>query len=289
MKHLSKFLVIVLLSSCASTKIIELGSKATIKGTEVSEKALDIFTLLSQQANIDKSQQDKIKVLTNPDPATMRLPDTKVQDFSKEIAPRVKAYQSLLSTYKAFTLLTDSKYGDKIQESVSALQESYNLIKNLPNLPTTVSTKLPGVSKIITQAIQAKKIKVHNQILFSLTQLYITLWDEDQKIWNDYIDRIYNDYAQSLNSVSSKRYNAKKISENSNEPYSDESTVILIYRLDKRDKIIKQKNEIKNQFNDFGKALKELNQVHGEISKSKTNVTDVINMLSSIENLLKQK
>lgn len=289
MKHLSKFIIIILLSSCTSTKIIELGGKASIKGTEVSQKALDIFKLLSQQAEIDKSQQDKVKVLTNPYPATMPLPNTQIQDFSKQIMPRIKAYQSLLNTYRAFALLTDSKYGDKVLESVTALQESYNSIEKLPDLPSTVSAKLPEVSKMITRAIQAKKIKVHNQILFSLTQLYITLWDEDQNVWNNYIDRIYNDYSNGLNSVSSKKYDAKKISENSKEPYSDESTVILMYRLDSRDKIIKQKNEIKSQFNDFAKALNGLNKVHEEISKSKTDVADVIKMLNSIENLLKQK
>lgn len=289
MRHLSKLLIIFLLSSCASTKIIELGGKASTKGTEVSQKALDIFTLLSQQADIDKSQQDKIKVLTHPSPATMALPDTKIQDFSNQLSVRVKAYQSLLNTYKVFTLLTDSKYSDKTQEAVSALQESYNSIEKLPDLPTTVSEKLPEVSKMITQAIQAKKIKTHNQILFSLTELYIKLWDEDQKVWNDYLDRVYDDYSTGLNTVDSKKYDSKKISELSKLPFGDEATLILMYRLEKRDEIIKQKNEIKKQLSDFGKAMKELNKIHAEISKSKTDISDVTKMINSIENLLKEK
>ncbi|MDR0801391.1 hypothetical protein [Fluviicola sp.] len=288
-KHLSKLLIVLLLSSCASTKIIELGGKAATTGAEVSQKALDIFTILSQQADIDKSQQDKIKILTHPSPATMTLPDTKTQDFSNQLSARVKAYQNLLNTYKVFTLLTDNKYSDKTQEAVSALQESYNSIEKLPNLPTTVSEKLPEVSKLITQAIQAKKIKAHNQILFSLTQLYIKLWDEDQKIWNDYLDRIYDDYSTGLNTVDSKRYDSKKISELSKEPYSDEATIILMYRLEKRDEITRQKNAIKKQLNDFGKSLKELNKVHAEISKSKTDISDVTKMINSIENLLIEK
>jgi len=287
MKHFSKLLIILLLTSCTSTKIIELGGKASTKGTEVSQKALDIYTLLSKQTEIDKSQQDKLKVLINPKPSEMALPDTKAQDFSKQLASRVKAYQSLLDTYKAFTLLTDSKYGDKTQEAVSALQQSYNSIEKLPDIPTTVTSKLPEVSKMITQAIQAKKIKAHNEILASLTSLYIILWDQDQKIWNDFIDRIYDDYSNGLNKVDSKRYNAKKISEDFKEPYSDESTVILLYRLDKRDEIVKQKNELKKQLNDFAIILKELNKVHVEISKSKPDISDVIKTLNSIENLLK--
>ena len=277
-----------MLSSCASTKIIELGGKASTKGMEVSQKALDVYTVLYQQAEIDKSQRDKITVITNSNPAIMSLPNNVVPSFSEELAPRVEAYQSLLNTYKAFTLLTDPKYGDKTQEAVSALQKSYNSIEKIPNLPSTVSAKLPKVSKIITQEIQAKQIKKHNQILFDLTQLYIAAWDEDQKFWNEYIDLIYNNYSNRLDSLDVKKYDAKKITKNAEEPYNEE-IVILMFRLEKRDKIVKQKNEIKKQLNDFGKALKELNKVHGEITKSKTDVSDVINMLNTIENLLKQK
>ena len=277
-----------MLSSCASTKIIELGGKASTKGMEVSQKALDVYTVLSQQAEIDKSQRDKITVITNSNPAIMSLPNNVVPNFSEELAPRIEAYQSLLNTYKAFTLLTDTKFGDKTQEAVSALQKSYNSIEKLPNLPTTVSAKSTKVSKMIIQEIQAKKIKKHNQILFDLTQLYIAAWDEDQKFWNEYIDLIYNNYSNRLDSLDVKKYDAKKITKNAEEPYNEE-IVILMFRLEKRDKIVKQKNEIKKQLNDFGKALKELNKVHGEISKSKTDVSDVINMLNTIENLLKQK
>jgi hypothetical protein len=289
MRHLSQILIILLLSSCVSTKIIELGGKASTKGTEVSQKALDIFTLLTQQADIDKSQQDKIKVLTHPSPAAMKLPDTEIQDFSSQLSVRIKAYQSLLNTYKVFTLLTDKKYSNKTQEAVSSLQESYNSIGKLPDLPTAVSEKLPEVSKMITQTMQAKKIKNHNQILFSLTDLYIKLWDEDQKVWNDYVDRIYDDYSIGLNTVDSKKYDSRKIAELSKLPFGDEATLILMYRLEVRNEIAKQKNEIKKQLNDFGKALKELNKVHAEISKSKTDISDVTNMIKTIENLLNEK
>jgi hypothetical protein len=180
MKHFLKLLIVVILSSCGtSKKIVELGGKAAVKGTEVSQKALDVFTMLSQQGEIDKSFQDKLKVLTNAEPAKMSLPDTKAPDFSKQIAARVKAYQSLLNTYRTFALLTDGTYSDKTKEAMSALQDSYNAIGKLPDIPQKVSAKLPEVSKGITQAIQAKKIKKHNEVLNHLTDLYVTLWDED--------------------------------------------------------------------------------------------------------------
>ena len=286
MKHLATFLIVLLLSSCASTNRIKLGNETAKKGTEISQKALDIFDLLSQQTDIDKSQQDRINILTNPDPKTMTLPDTKIERFSAQIETRIKAYQSLLNTYKVFALLTDNPYSVKTQEASSLLLKSYNSIEKLPDLPAQVSSKLPALLEKITQAVQAKKIRKHSDVLFNLTQLYVLLWDEDQKIWNQYIDVIYDNYVLALNTVASTKYDSKKIFENSKEPY-DEYTAVLLYRLKQREEIVKRKNEIKKQICHFEKALTELNKIHEELSKSKTNIVDVILMLDSIEKLLK--
>ncbi|QQT56171.1 hypothetical protein I6I98_13270 [Sphingobacterium multivorum] len=289
MRHLFNFLVIILLSSCGSAKIIDLGGKAAIKGTEVSQKGLDIYTMLSQQSGIDKRQQDIVKILTHPSPGTMALPNSPINDFSKQLVVRRKAYQSLLNTYNVFALLTDSKYGDRSHEAVSALQESYNSIEKLPDLPTTVSSKLPEVSKMISQSIQAKKIKSHNQILFGLTELYVKLWEADLKTWDNYLDHVYDDYSTGLNTVDINRYDYKKILEISKLPYKDEPTIIMMYRVEQRDEISEKKNTIKKQLDDFGKALKELNKVHAEISKSTADIVDITKMINSIEGLLKEK
>jgi len=289
MKNLIKLLIIILLTSCSSTKIIELSAKVSAEGIEVSQKGLDIYATLSKQADIDKYQQDKIKVLTHPSPAIMALPNTVVQDFTKQLEPRIKAYQSLLNTYQEFNLLTDSKYGDKTKEAVNTLANSYNSIEKLPDLPPSVSSKLPEISKILTQANQAKKIKIHNEALYRLTELYLLLWNDDLKIWNEYIDAIYNTYALALNSVDSKKFDVKKISQDLKEPYSDDAVIILIYRLNNRNEIIRQRDVIKKQLRDFGKALSAINKAHSEIAKEKTDISDVVSSLNTIENLLKLK
>jgi len=282
-------LACLVLMSCASSKIVELGGKASTKGAEVSQKGVDIYTTLANQTGIDKSQQDKVKVLTSPNPVGMALPNTKAQDFSKQIEPRTKAYKSLTNVYKKFALLTDSKFSDKTQEAVSALQDSYNAINKLPDLPDAVKSKLPEVFKTISQSVQAKKVRAHNEILYSLSQLYLALWNDDLPIWNTYIDRIYDDYANGLNTVDQKRYDAKKISQDNKEPFSDDVIVVLMYRLRNRDEIMKQKSQLKKELNDFGKALEELAKLHSEIAKEKANLTDVTASINKIEELLKEK
>ena len=281
--------LLLILTSCGSSKIIELGGQAATKGIEVSQKALDIYTTLGEQKDIDKSQQDQLKILVNPDPSTMNLPDTKVTDFSAQLKPRIGAYKKLLAVYQAFALLTDSKYSDKTKEAISALQDSYDSLNKLPDLPESVSSKLPELGQYLTEAIQAKKIKKHNEILYCLSKIYLELWNKDKDTWDQYIDMVYNSYAEGLNTVESKRYDAGKISDNNNDPYSGDATVILMYRLNVRDGIIKNRNDLKKQLDDFGKALEELVKAHSEIAKEKTDITSVISSINKIEELLKSE
>ncbi|MEO8532376.1 MAG: hypothetical protein ABI441_01430 [Flavobacterium sp.] len=289
MKQSLIVLLLLFLTSCSSSKIIELGGETAVKGMDVSQKAQGIYTSLSDQAGIDKSQQDKVKVLTHPSPSTMALPDTKAPDFSKQLAPRIQAYQNLFEVYKAFALLSDSKYSDKTRDAMTALQDSYNAIEKMPDLPDNIKTKLPNVSKLISEAIQAKEVKKNNEILYTLSAVYLELWNADKQTWNDYIDLIYNSYSEGLNTVDSKRYDVNKISQSSSEPYSDSATIILMYRLRDRDEIMKQKNDLKKELAAFGQALEELNKAHAEIAKQATNISDVTSSLHKIEELLKDK
>ncbi|MGO4770689.1 hypothetical protein ACEN2I_03425 [Flavobacterium sp. W22_SRS_FK3] len=289
MKWLKILLLLVLLSSCSSSKVIDLGGATATKGIDVSQKALTVYSSLLDQSGIDKSQQDKIKVLTNPNPSTMKLPDTKASDFSNQLQPRIEAYQKLLTVYTEFNLLTDSKFSDRSKEALISLENSYNAIAKIPDLPEDIRGKLPNIFSIITQTVQAKEIKKHNEILYSLSQVYLELWNDDKPIWDEYLDLVYNSYSDGLSTVDSKRYDVNKISQSSMEPYSDSATIILMYRLSNRDEIMKQKNDLKQQLTAFGKALQELNKTHAEMSKQATDISSVISSLNKIEELLKDK
>lgn len=289
MKQSLIILLVLFLTSCSSSKIIELGNATAAKGMDVSQKAQGIYATLSEQSAIDKSHQDEVKVLTHPSPSTMALPNTKAPDFSRQLQPRIKAYQNLFEVYKAFSLLTDPKYADKTKDAMTALQDSYDAIEKMPDLPAEVKTKLPNVLKMAGEAVQAKEVKKNNEILYLLSEVYLELWNADKQTWNEYIDLIYNSYAEGLNTVDSKRYDVNKISQSNSGPYSDTATIILMYRLRNRDDIMKQKNDVKKQLDAFGQALQELTKAHAEIAKQSTDISAVISSLNKIEELLKDK
>lgn len=276
----------VLLLSCTSGRMIQLGNEASRAGMEVCADALEVYSTLAGEAETEKLFQDRVKVLINPDPASMTLPDSETTDFSDQLGLRVQAYKSLLTTYKTFNLLTDKAYSKKNEEAVVALQNSYNAIEGLPDLPGEVSSKLPGVAKYLSEAFQAKKIKKHNEALFALSEAYLALWQSDSRLWIEYIDRIYDDYTNGLNQVSSDRYDPEAISRELHLPYKDKDVLLVLYRIEIRNEIRAEKQSIIESINDVEKALVELTYLHSEISKDKPSIPDIISTLDTIESLL---
>jgi len=284
------FLLIPLfLLSCASGRMIELGSQASRAGMEVCNDALDVYATLSEQQEKDKLYQDRLKILLNPDPASMTLPDSETTDFSEQIEPRREAYKSLLNTYRVFNLLTDKEYGNKNEEALATLQNSYNSIAGLPDLPGEVSSRLPEIAGYLSEAFQAKKVRKHNKALYPLSEAYLVLWQEDSEIWIDYLNRIYDDYARGLNQVSPNRYDPEAIARDLDLPYSDSAVLLMMYRLELRNDIKKEKNNIIKEIADVEKALAELTHAHSEISKDKPSITDIISTLDKIEAIVENK
>lgn len=287
MKNLLWLGIIFLICSCSSTRFIDLGNKVAADGITVSQKAVEIYSTLSQQAGIEKLQEDKLYILTDPYPESLSLPDSKLQDFSKQIEPRIKAYQSLLNIYKSFSLLADTHWGDKTQETISGLTDSYNTLSSLPDLPASVSSYLPELSKQLSEAVQAKKIKNYQLILSNLTGLYLNYWKNDEPVWNVMIDTLYDKYAQGMNSVSPRKYDVKKISQSLKEPYKDDETLILLYKLNQRNEIYSQRDAVKKQLCNFENILTALNLAHSELAKKKPNFAFALLEINSLETLLK--
>ena len=290
MKKLSFWVMILTLSSCStSSKIIQLGGNVATQGTEVSKKGVQVYQLIDSQFEIQKNLRDKIKVLENPDPQSLiKLPDTPKEDFSKQIGIRINAYRNLLDIYENFALLSDDKYSSKITEATKNLESSLATIKQIPALNDTQSNLISKITTQISQGIQAKKIKQNNETLFNLTELYVSVWKKDLPMWNDAIDNIYGNYIKELNLIENKVYDAKKVATEFKQPYNDNITVVM-YRLKLRDEIITERDKVKGMINDFGASLQLLNMAHAEVSKTETNVSDLIFTLNSITNLLNKK
>lgn len=288
---MKKILIIILfaLASCQAPKTVQLGAQVSQTGVEMGEKGIQMYQLLLSQAGIDKRHQERIKILTNPSPATMLFPNDTPRSFGAQIAPRIDAYYSLIEVYRVFSLLSDAKYANRSKEAINALQSSYSKLEKLPDLPDKVKTKLPQVMSALATSIQAKKIKEHNAVLYQLADTYYQLWMADLKSWEEYVDRVYNDYMEPIRGLEMKRYDIKKIAKDLDEPYGDDAVLVMLFKLQQCDEIMAKRDKIKQQLYAFGSGLRMLADMHAEISKQQTDIELVMSSLNKIVSFLKSK
>ena len=289
MKRVILIIVVLKLTSCAPARYIEFSGKVATLGVEVSQKGIDSYKLIQMQSQIQKNQRDRIKILQNPNPNALKeLPDTEIEDFSSQIVFRVDSYKKLLKIYEIFDLISDKKYQSSVTEAVSEFQKILELIDKIPKLSPEIKSMIPGVTTKILQGVQAGKIKQLNEKLFWLTNLYCLIWEEDVKIWEEYIDAIYDNYRKEMNIVDNNNFDSKKIANEFKEPFREE-ILVFMYRIQIREKILQDKENLKKEINDFGKSLRLLNKTHLEISKNKTNISNLMQNANAISNSVNKK
>ncbi len=157
--------------------------------------------------------------MTSPNPSTVVLSTTNA-DMSVQLAPRVAAYKSLLRTYSTYQDLTDKNFGAQAETATAALLTSYNALKAIPDAPAAVAAAAPALAAAITEAEQSRQIRKHNRALSELTKKYQTLWQSDLPIWKQYLDGIYNQYADGLSGLGSDRFDPSRLNALTKQPYS---------------------------------------------------------------------
>ena len=277
----------ILLASCSPSKLLQVGSQASKDGVLVAQKGIDTYTLLGQQADIDLSQQNVITILTAPNPATVPLQETATNPMAKEIAPRIKAYKNLIRAYTVFGTLTGSDNSTDTKTAAAALDSSYNSFSKLPDLSSGASSAITAAAGAIMQAIESGVIKKQSQALADLTKIAANLWVEEEPVWDRYLGLVYDTYARQLKQVPDKYYDTTKLSTAITEPYTGNVVLLRLYRLDQRNTVIKQKNDIEKTIKDFGTELNLLSLAHAQLAANNTVAAQ--NSLIDLEALLQAK
>jgi len=290
MKNYIKLLALLILTSCSTTKQLKTGSQISKDGMLVAQKGIDTYTLLQQQKDIDRSQQDMILILTAPNPAAVHFSDSTGNTIAIQIAPRINAYKSLIAAYQAFGRLTGNDNSADTKTAADALTASYNSVKQLPDLSSGVMSLISTGGTYIMQAIQSGSMKKHNEALSQLTKIYLDLWNSEAPTWDRYIDFVYDTYGRQLRTIPAKNYDMTKVKAGvADQPYTGDAISLALYQEKQYVTVIQQKNTLKKQLADFGKLLTLLNQAHIEFSKDQADTTAAASTLINIETLLQTK
>lgn len=280
------FLVIIICGCASPSSVRNLGTAVALQGQALTDAALDSYNSLAQQKSIDKSQQDFIKIVTSPKPAST-LPDTQPKDFSLQLTPRIQTYQELRKAYEVFHRLSDPSFADQTKNATESLLSSIKTLQDIPDLPSSVKNLLPTLSALLIETIQAAEIRKHNAILLEFCKVYRELWIQDMPAWKEYLGRVYKDYADGLISLEPARFEEKRLNEIVKEPFYKDINVGL-YKLQKRNISEAKRQELEAKLDSVTRALGLLCAAHSELAKEKPSLADVIYTLDLIQSILKE-
>lgn len=274
----------IVASGCAAKTTRNLGAAVALRGQSVADAAVGSYDALEQQQALDKRQQDFIKILTSPNP-TAANPDTKAQDFSQQFQARARAYRALRAAYAAFHQLSDRAFGTETASATTALAQSITSLKGISDLPKGVVPLISGLSNLAVQGVQAGEIQKHNRILLGISQAFRTLWEDELPLWQAYLSRIYNDFADPIGSVPTDRFDPKGVSELVKEPFTPVLRIQL-YKLQLRDDARRRRDELDARLRDVGRALRLLESAHAELAMTTPSIADVTELVDTIRALI---
>jgi hypothetical protein len=280
------FLVILICGCASPSSLRNYGAAVALQGQALTDAVLSCYDDLAKQKSIDKNQQDFIKIVTSPNPA-YTLPDTQPKDFSRQLAPRVQAYQALRKAYELFHQISDPSFGNQTKIATESLLSSINTLKNIPDLPNSVKTLLSSLSDLLVEQIQANYIKQHNAILLKFCEAYRELWEQDMPYWKQYLERVYKDYVDGLNSLDPARFDEKQLNEIIKEPFTKDIKIGL-YKLQKRNISEAERQKLEAKLDSVNRAFGFLCAAHAELAKDKPSLYDVIYTLDLIQSILKE-
>src|SRR5262249_46022587 len=169
----------LLLSGWHEERIRQLRAKLAINGQSASNSAVTALNNVDGLEAIDYQQRGVLKILTlppdllkplppNTDPGTVTKRSEEINklivvkhndQLSSEIAGRIKAYKLFGKAYASLQRLSETKFADTTATAEGNLISAFNAVKGLPAVPSSVTSLIPDVSKIIINRRQAKDIK----------------------------------------------------------------------------------------------------------------------------------
>ena len=283
------FCCTLVIGGCKEKEAQQAGAKLATTGQTLAEAALKTYDDLDHQTQVQSELENYLHIIVQPPTsvATAPLPKIQLSDFQKQIRVRQAAYKSFKNMYSAFFKLSDTAFGDQSEEAAKALKSSYESLKGMPELPSTVNDQLPGIASLLTQRIQAKDIKKHNLALYRICQAYETLWNADKAVWSASLDEEYNSFANSLTSIPADHFDTNKLNETVKEPLTLPYQASL-YKREVLKEYRGQQLKVKSEMDLVSRAFGLLKTVHEQLAAQKTrpSFSDLSALLDHIEPIL---
>ncbi len=280
---------IVHLASCTATSlsIQQRAASVASKGQELCAAANKSYSLIEKHHLVDVNQEWLQKVISHPNPASVKLSELKfVSPFNSQLKERKGLFDSLKRCYSVFYTLSDVAFADKAKDGVDAVSKAVEGLSKSKNSPL-VAAALPEITTMVAQGIQAGEIKKHNKVLHSLCQSYKSLWEMDKVQWKDYLNQTYQSTANGLNNLAENHIEASRLKELIKEPFT-QTINFQLYKLKKLAEADSLRNNILDNIENVNDGFDALEKLHAELAKNEPAISEITAILGKLDVVLKK-
>jgi len=259
------FITFVLLNSCASINKKDIHDGIYNGRLGTIDKITNFYLKLLSNNYMDRSQKDLMVILSqHVDSAQMVESNTKV--FNDSLNIKMKQFALLKSVYIQIDLM--EKSSDKeLRNAEDSLAAAYKAIQALKDVPAKIKASIDSLKPMIEKAVGGRKLEYHKDVVYKLTSIYSDIWDNEQ-ITVEFIKNKFNDFEAKIKNLPVAIFDAEKLKEMINQPYSDKSILVDMYKIKMVEKINESQAALNDEIAAIDKSMELLIKIDKELAKN---------------------
>ncbi len=222
------FSVFILISSCQETGK-NYQKNSYLAGDMLSNYIIQTYYQAHNKLNYSNSYRQELAYILKGE-----IIDS-VEVSNSNLVENFEVKINLFSAYRELMIEMQTKKNASNEDIVTEINTVLNFVDSLND--STYSPKI----KEIRDYISSYKYDL-NSAVFEITDLVFKIWENDVISWINKLNKSYNLYAKTVDSIPTDIFDEDKLQKYVYEPYKDKQTLVNIYKLNMKQDAYEQKS-----------------------------------------------
>jgi len=254
----------ITLFSCKGLNKNEISAGITNGRIAVMDRIIGYYDKLIKESFIEQNQQELMSIFAGK-LDTVNFINDNLEDFNRQLRVKQMQFNTMKTIYLHFEKLesADDAERTKIDDT---LKKCYDNLLTFKEIPDSITKKIAALKPSMDLAVYGKKISYHKDVVYALGKIYFEIWDTEE-ITVQRIDTIFSRFEKRINKLPSNIFDAQKLREILNQPYSDVEILANMYKVEMVKEINKSKQKINKEIENISAAMLLLIKIDEENKK----------------------
>jgi len=273
--------VVFITTSCESINKVEMQERIKADQKLLVEKIISAYNIILTQSYVDQDQHELLNILfEQTDTLGVGGQDEAFYEF---IDKRTDDYKLLGKVIEQFALVNKDKKDKTSNEAKALLIKYFEEIEGKEYHSTAIDSVLQIVQPELKKVKTIKSYENFQKAMCSCFNFYYELWRADSSILQNNISRTFMDYEQKIMKLPDYIFKPEMLREILNQPYSDGTILVELYKRELKNKLYEDKLKLDNQLEILDSTFNLLVDVNFKYSEDTFFNPEMVESLDKIE------